>query len=178
MLSMPPAGEELVMNVDPAAYKETLAHWATGVTVVSTLDGERPIGITANSFTSLSLNPPQVLVSVSKRLRTHDAILERGAFAVSILRREQEEVGRRFAGGMAEAGDRFAGLNVQSAETGCPILSDALAWLDCEVAAAYEGADHTHFVGAVVAASGAQSDDSASPLLYFKRAWRSLPAEE
>ena len=127
--------KDRLMSIDPATFKETLAHWATGVTVVGALADGQPVGITANSFTSLSLNPPQVLISVNKRLYTHDAIKRSGAFSVSILHDGQEEIGKRFAGMVPEVEDRYEGLAVHTAETGSPILSDALAWLDETIAA-------------------------------------------
>jgi len=162
--------KDLTMTVDPAAFKETLAHWATGVTVLSTLTNGQPVGITVSSFTSLSLNPPQVLVSVNKRLHTHDAIRNEKRFAVSILHDGQQEIGMRFAGMMPEIEDRFAGLAVQTAATGSPILSDALAWVDCVVKHVYDGEDHSIFVGEVVAAGRS----TGQPLLYYNRQWRKL----
>ncbi len=162
-------------RVDAPTFKETLAHWTTGVSVVTSqaADG-RPVGITASSLTSLSLEPPQVLISVNKRLYTHDAILRSGFFAVSILRAEQVEWGRRFAGMVPELEDRFADIEPITAATGCRILPGVLAWIDCQVRHAYDGEDHTIFVGEVVAAGAA---DEGSPLLYYKRQWRALDAE-
>lgn len=166
------------MTVDPATYKETLAHWASGVTILTTQSQGKPVGITASSFTSLSLSPPQVLVSVNKRLFTHDAIRESGRFAASILHEGQREVGMRFAGMVPEIEDRFAGLAVHQAATGSPILSDALAWVDCLVAHAYDGEDHTIFVGEVQAAGVGPLGNSGAPLLYYNRSWRTLADRE
>ena len=170
--------EDRLMSVDPATFKETLAHWASGVTVLTTLADGRAVGIAASSFTSLSLNPPQVLVSVNKRLYTHDAIKRSGFFAASILHAGQIEVGKRFAGMVPEVEDRFAGLAVHSAETGSPLLSDALAWVDCVVKHAYDGEDHTIFVGEVLAAGVGPQGAEGAPLLYYNRAWRHLAERE
>ena len=161
-------------SVDPQLYKQTLARWATGVTVVGAVSDGKPLGITANSFTSLSLNPPQVLISVNKRLYTHEAIRTSGRYAVSILREEQVALGKRFAGMIPEIEDRFAGVPWFTARTGCPILTDALAWVDCEVAEVYDGEDHSIFVGHVLAAGLA---GEGHPLLYFNRDWRALAQE-
>lgn len=152
-------------------YKRTLAHWATGVTVLSTVAGGEDVGITASSFTSLSISPPQVLVSVSKRLYTHNALRESGVFAVSILREEQVGWGKRFAGLVPEVEDRFADIAVHRAETGCAILSEALGWVDCRVTHIYDGDDHSIFVGEVLAA-GAQEE--GKPLIYYHRNWRGI----
>lgn len=163
------AESKLAVTTDQ--YKRTLAHWATGVTVLSTLSGTEDVGITASSFTSLSLNPPQVLMSVSKRLYTHNALRESGVFAVSFLRAEQVEWGKRFAGMVPEIEDRFEGIALHRAETGCAILSDALGWVDCKVTHVYDGDDHSIFIGAVLAAG---ADDMGSPLIYYHRNWRKL----
>jgi flavin reductase (DIM6/NTAB) family NADH-FMN oxidoreductase RutF len=163
------------VGVDPQTFKETLAHWATGVTVVTAqaADG-RPVGITVSSLTSLSIEPPQVLISVNKRLYTHDAIRQGGVFAANILRAEQVEWGMRFAGLVPELEDRFAGIEPLTAVTGCRILPGVLAWIDCEVRHAYDGDDHTIFVGEVVAAGGS---GGGAPLLYYNRQWRVLAGE-
>lgn len=170
------------MPIDPKTFRETLSFWASGVTVLTTLadDGEelRPVGITASSFTSLSLSPPQVLVSVNKRLYTHDAIKRSGFFAASILHEGQQEIGKRFAGMIPEVEDRFADLEVHTAATGSPILSDALAWVDCVVHHAYDGEDHTIFVGEVVAAGVCRYEGVEQPLIYFNRNWRKLETPE
>lgn len=159
------------MAVDSQVFKETLAHWASGVSVVTTLTPERPVGITASSLTSVSLQPPQVLICVGKRLYTNQAILAQGTFAASILTEDQLELGMRFAGLISEMEDRFAGIETFTAMTGCPILAGALAWVDCRLHRAYDGEDHTIFVGEVVAAG---SLNQTTPLLYYNRHWRQL----
>lgn len=169
--------KDLTMGVDPGAYKRTLAHWATGVTVVTALAEGGPVGITASSFTSLSVDPPQVLISVNKKLFTHEAILTSGRFAVSILHAEQVELGKRFAGMIPEIEDRFAGLETFAAETGCPVLSDALAWVDCQVRRVYDGSDHSIFVGEVLASGVGDAAQAETPLLYYNRQWRALSSE-
>lgn len=162
------------MSVDVAEFKNVMAHWATGVTVVTTFDtsadGDRPLGITANSLTSLSLEPPQILISVARKLLTHAAITRSGVFAVNILRVEQVEWGKRFAGLLPEFADRFEGIAWSKATTGCPILPNVLGWMDCRVRHSYDGDDHTIFVGEVVDASF----QDGPPLLYFNRHWRLL----
>ena len=174
--------KDMTMGVDPRTYKETLAHWSSGVTVVTSLADGHPVGITASSFTSLSLDPPQVLISINKKLFTHGAVHESGRFAVSILRAEQVEWGKRFAGMIPEIEDRFAGIETFTAASGCPILSEALAWVDCEVRRMYDGEDHTIFVGEGMAAGvgrtpAGSEDAAAAPLLYYNRQWRALSDE-
>jgi flavin reductase (DIM6/NTAB) family NADH-FMN oxidoreductase RutF len=159
------------MAVDSQVFKETLAHWASGVSVVTTLTPARAVGITASSLTSVSLQPPQVLICVGKRLYTNQAILAQGAFAASILAEDQLSLGMRFAGLIPELEDRFIGVETFTAVTGCPILTGALAWVDCRVHQVYDGDDHTIFVGEVLAAG---SSNQTTPLLYYNRHWRHL----
>ena len=157
------------MGFEAQDFKRAMAQFASGVTVVTTRYGETPIGITASSFTSLSLEPPLVLVSLSKKLFTHNAIAESGFFAVNVLSAHQLELGMRFAGMRPQLPDRFAGLTTYQASTGAPLLPDSLAWVDCTVWAMYDGGDHTIFVGEVQDLSVSDLD---TPLLYHNRLWR------
>lgn len=162
------------MTIDPQDFKMALSHWASGVTVLTSMQGEQRVGITASSFSSLSLEPPRVLVCVAKRLFTHQVINESGMFAVNVLTTKQLDWGMLFAGMLPEQEDRFAGIDVQTAITGSPILPDVLCWLDCRLAHAFDGGDHSIFVGDVVAAGTAGTGD---PILYYSRQWRTLAAE-
>ena len=159
------------MSVDAENFKNALAHWASGVTVVTTVADGRPIGITASSLTSVSLQPPQILICVARKLYTHAAILQSRVFAVNILNTAHLEWGMRFAGMIPEIEDRFAGIDWTAAATGCAILPGVMGWLDCRLSHSYDGDDHSIFVGEVLA-SGYQ--ESAAPLLYFNRHWRQL----
>lgn len=163
------------MTFNSHDFKRAMGQFASGVTVVTTLHGETPIGVTASSFTSLSLDPPLVLVSLNKRLFTHNVIAESGVFAVNVLAAHQLELGMRFAGMRPEITDRFAGLETVTAVTGSPLLPDSLAWVDCAVWAMYDGGDHTIFVGEVRDLSVSDLD---RPLLYHNRLWRRSEALE
>ena len=162
------------MAVEPQVFKDTLAQWASGVTIVTSLDGTQRIGITVSSFSSVSLEPPRILICVGKQLYTNSLIERSGIFAVNILSAGQQELGMRFAGLIPEIEDRFAGIDCFTAVTGSPILPGVLAWLDCRVAHAYDGGDHTIFVGEVAAAEAQPPGD---PLLYYNRQWRRLGAQ-
>ncbi len=162
------------MSIQAQDFKNALAHWATGVTIVTTIVDGKPVGITANSLTSVSLNPPQILICVARKLFTHSAILNSGMFAVNILERHQLAWGMRFAGMIPEAEDRFAGIAWRAVATGSPILPDVLGWLDCRLSHSYDGDDHSIFVGEVLAAG---NREDAAPLLYFNRHWRQLDGE-
>jgi flavin reductase len=162
------------MQINPTVFKQVLARFATGVTIVTVQHKGQKHGLTASSFTSLSLEPPLVLVCVGKRAYSHELICQSRAFAVNILGQEQLEWGRRFAD--PAVSDRFAGIEPHLAVTGSPILPRCLAWVDCRLHDAYTGGDHTIFIGEVVAGDVAvvECADEIRPLLYFNRGWRQL----
>jgi 3-hydroxy-9,10-secoandrosta-1,3,5(10)-triene-9,17-dione monooxygenase reductase component len=133
-------------TVDSARYRQVMGHFATGVTVVTAaIDGE-PAGLSVNSFTSVSLDPPLVAISVSRLSTTWPKISNAGSFCVNVLADDQEDVCRVFA---ARATNKFRGIGWKPAESGAPILNDVLAWLDCEVTAEHDGGDHVIVVGEV-----------------------------
>ena len=158
------------MSINTDTFKQAMSKFATGVTVVTTLYQDKPIGITASAFSSLSLEPPLVMINLSKHLFTHKVIADSGVFAVNILGAHQKELGLRFAGLLPGVEDRFAGIEVDTAVTNCPILPNAIAWVDCRVWEMYDGGDHTIFVGEVLAAHAGEVADT--PLLYHSRLWR------
>jgi flavin reductase (DIM6/NTAB) family NADH-FMN oxidoreductase RutF len=154
--------------MDSHTFKQVLSHWASGVAVVTTLYEQTPIGVTVSAFSSVSVEPPLILVCLAQKLFTHQVIASSGVFAVNILSAHQAELGKRFAGVYPQVTDRFAGLETTQAVTGCPILAEAAAWLDCRVRHSCAGGDHTIFVGEVLAASASEAH---APLLYFHRQW-------
>jgi flavin reductase (DIM6/NTAB) family NADH-FMN oxidoreductase RutF len=151
---------------DGTQLRRCFGMFATGVTVV-TAGRVTPRGMTANSFTSVSLDPPLVLVCVKRAAAMHDAVLAGGAFGVSVLGAGQEPVARYFANHSRPRGAReFDVIDWTAGEhTGVPMLSGAIAWLECRLTAAHDGGDHTIFLGSVLASSRAA--DSAPPLLFF-----------
>ncbi len=134
---------------DPAALRAALGQFATGVTIVTTVDAAgRRVGLTANSFTSVSLDPPLVLWSLSGRSASLQAFRDAGRFAVNVLASSQHELCRRFA--TRVEGDRFAGVDLAPSATGLPVIAGALATFECETHAQYEAGDHVVFVGRVL----------------------------
>jgi 3-hydroxy-9,10-secoandrosta-1,3,5(10)-triene-9,17-dione monooxygenase reductase component len=146
-----------------------MSHFATGVTIITAWDADhRPTGLTASSFTSVSLHPPLILVCVSQKAQSYPAIKAAGRFAVNILSMGQEAVSRRFATTTTAAGDeKFAGLDYRPGPLGLPVLTEALAELECAVVHAYPGGDHTIFVAQVESAD-CRGDAGKEPLLYFR----------
>ncbi|WP_187414483.1 flavin reductase [Nonomuraea sp. PA05] len=156
------------MATDGEAFRAVMAQWPSGVVIVTTGSGGHWHGMTASAFSSVSLDPPMVLVCLARGTRTHDLVSGHGAFAVSILGKDQAVLGSRFAGPDA---DRFSGAAWQTGRTGSPVLADAVGWLDCRVAHAYPGGDHTIFVGTVLAAA---TPRQVPPVLFHSRAWSQL----
>jgi len=154
--------------IDAATFRSALGQWPSGVTVVTTTADGTWHGMTASSFSSVSLDPPLVSVCLAKTIFTHSLIEASGHFGVNILAKDQAHLGKRFAGQQPEVTDRFFDVNAKTAVTGAPLIPDALAWLDCEVRHAYDGGDHTIFVGEVLAAD---TPRLTAPLLFHSRAW-------
>lgn len=152
-----------MMAIEPAEFRHVLSHWATGVTITTTVtaNGE-PRGLTASAVASVSLEPPLVLVCVEHSADTYAALRESRIFAINFLSSEMQSVSRRFAEG--DAAEKFRGVRFRSGATGAPILDGALAYVECRVHALHEGGDHTIFVGEVVAAGAGEGE----PLLYYR----------
>jgi flavin reductase (DIM6/NTAB) family NADH-FMN oxidoreductase RutF len=154
-------------------FKAAMGSFAAGVTVVTTIDEQgAPQAVTATAFSSVSLDPPLCLVCIDRRARTYRPILYRRSFAVNILRAEQEWLSDRFASAIP---DRFATVPWVSGEvTGCPVIEEALASMECEVVEVHTGGDHDIFLGRP---TSVRVHDGA-PLVYFRGNYSSLPPGE
>jgi flavin reductase (DIM6/NTAB) family NADH-FMN oxidoreductase RutF len=160
-----------VADLHPDDFKAALGSWAAGVTVVTTRQGGLVYGITASSFTSLSLDPPLVLVCIANSNKLALMVQETQTFAVSILATDQEDVSAYFAKSGREPVERFEDFGTIELHTGSPIIDGALAHLDCELDLAIAGGDHTIAIGRVL---GAAANPDKQPLLYYRRAYRAL----
>ncbi|MEV6300022.1 flavin reductase [Actinoplanes sp. NPDC051861] len=154
--------------MDSQTFRSVLGQWPSGVCVVTTTGPHGVHGMTASSFSSVSLDPPMVSVCLGNHLPSRALLGAAGKFAISFLGKDQAHIGRRFAGQDTSVTDRFAGLDWVTTPNGCPVLADAVAWLDCRVAHAYPGGDHTIFVGEVTEAA---TPRLISPLLFHSRSW-------
>ncbi len=157
------------MPVDPEEFRMAMRRWATGVAVVTTLNGGVRHGMTVNSFTSISLTPPLVLVSLERKTRTHGMLEKSGIFGVTILSEHQQSVSDCFAGRCGDHEDRFANLTIHTLQTGAPLIDGGLYFLDCRVVATYAASTHTLFIGEVVASQQGKDDQ---PLIYLDRMYR------
>ena len=157
---------------DRSELRSVLGRFATGVTVV-TAGQDEPRGMTANSFTSVSLDPALVLVCVVRTAAIHSVILAEGQFAISVLASHQDQVAKHFADHRRPRGDEeFAVVDWTPGRfTGAPVMVGALAWLECRVTAVHDGGDHSIFLGSVL---GAERGPDRDALLYFGGGFRTL----
>ncbi|WP_366657167.1 flavin reductase family protein [Fodinicurvata sp. EGI_FJ10296] len=155
--------------LDGRTLRSALGHFATGVTIVTGIGTRgRPVGVTANSFASVSLDPPLVSWSLSRESPNLATFREGGRFAINILSEDQQSLSARFA---RPVEDKFASVPWFPGTTGCPILPDGLAWFDCRVHASHDVGDHVIFIGRVVAFE----ERGGAPLVFFGGRYLSAP---
>lgn len=148
---------------DARVLRDAFGCFTTGVTVVTTFDGEgRPVGFTANSFASVSLDPPLALVCVDNGAASLPALETAGAFTVNVLHADQEDMARRFA---RRGGDRFAHTSYETWLTGAPVLDGCMANFEMRTHHAFQAGDHKVFVGQIVKA---RMDPAHRPLVFFR----------
>jgi len=156
------------MPIDKNELRRIMGHFATGVTVITTISKERaPYGLTANAFTSVSLEPPLVLVSVDKKAESYPYFEQSRVFTVNVLSDEQESLSRRFA---VSGGNKFEGVAYHRGVNEAPILDGTLAHIECQLYAAYDGGDHTLYLGEVLEAETREG----KPLLFYRGGYRSF----
>ena len=149
-------------------FRKVCSRFATGVAVLTVCDtAQNPHGVTVNSFTSVSANPPLVLVCIDKRARIHDRLEGGGNFAVNMLRDDQELISRRFA---SSQGDQFQEIGYTLGMSGAPVLEDVIAAVECRIVNLVDGGDHTIVVGEVEATHVHEG----KPLLYFRGGYNQL----
>jgi flavin reductase (DIM6/NTAB) family NADH-FMN oxidoreductase RutF len=149
-------------NIDPAIFRQVLGHFPTGVTIVTAVAEEKPVGLAVGSFTSLSLDPPLVVFCPGNLSSSWPRIQQAGRFCVNVLSEDQEGLCRHFAG---KSDDKFAGIGWKKSPLGSPILDGVLAWIDCTIEAVHPGGDHAIVVGRVHELEVAHS---GGPLVFFR----------
>ncbi|MEZ4376611.1 MAG: flavin reductase family protein [Polyangiaceae bacterium] len=156
-------------TIDAEAFKAVMASFAASVTVITTIDAEgKPHALTATAFSSLSKHPPLCLVCVDQRARAHAVIRRERRFAVNILQHSQTEISAHFA---TSVDDKFDGIQWTAGDaTGCPLLPDALAWMECRLFAEHPGGDHDIFIGELLQ-TGVRD---GAPLVYFRGKYAEL----
>ena len=140
-----------------------MGHFATGVTVVASRkpNGEL-VGLTVNAFTSVSLEPPLILICLHRDAEAHDFLVQGGHFGVSFLKSDHGEVAHKFSS--ADPAERFRDVTVVDGPAGSPLIQGALGWMECRFRQAHPGGDHSIIVGEVVGCEAGDGD----PLLFFR----------
>jgi 3-hydroxy-9,10-secoandrosta-1,3,5(10)-triene-9,17-dione monooxygenase reductase component len=162
--------EPISETFDDATFRQVLARFATGVVVVTGATDDGPVGLTCQSFSSLSLDPPLVLLSTARSSKTWPRIAATGRFAVNVLGADPQDVSTRFA---VSGGDKFAEQGWRPGALGNPLLDGAIAHVECDIEAVHDGGDHVIVVGRVRAIE-APGLEQRSPLVYYRSAYRAL----
>jgi 3-hydroxy-9,10-secoandrosta-1,3,5(10)-triene-9,17-dione monooxygenase reductase component len=165
-------GADIDPQIDPEQFRLVLGHLPTGVTVVTAQRPDGPVGMSANSVTSVSLEPPLVLFCPAKSSETWPKIRASGRFCVNVFAAHHGEISERFS---RRGVDRFAGVAWHSRPSG-PALDDAVAWIECTIYAEHEAGDHLIVVGAVEHLEVREGE--ASPLVFFRGRYGSFSAND
>jgi 3-hydroxy-9,10-secoandrosta-1,3,5(10)-triene-9,17-dione monooxygenase reductase component len=161
--------------VEPGPFREVMGRFATGVSIVTAFDGERPAGITVNAFSSVSLEPALVMVALDRRRFITPMVRAAGRYAVNVLGSDQQALSDCFAHAPVSPGrESFCGARWQPGPTGLPLIDGAIATLECTIVETFSAGDHDLFIGRVDSLE--QRQDGTAPLLYYRR--RYLRVEE
>jgi 3-hydroxy-9,10-secoandrosta-1,3,5(10)-triene-9,17-dione monooxygenase reductase component len=152
----------LTPAIDQAHFRNVLGHFGSGVAIITSVDGDEPVGMAVQSFSSLSLDPPYVFFAPAKTSTSWPRIRDTGRFCANILSEDQEELSRGFA---ISGGDKFAGVAWQKSSNGSPILEGCLAWIDCVIETEHDGGDHSIVIGRVLELD---VERDGRPLLFFR----------
>ena len=159
------------MILDPEKLRAAMRAWSAGVTVVAATHEGYKHGMTVNSFTSISLEPAMITISLLSTTRTHELVSKSRAFGLTILSAKQSQISDLFAGKMSGVEDRFAGLQTETLVTGSPLIVGGLAWLDCRVVETFAVGINTLFISEVLAA---RDMHEGQPLIYHNRKYWTL----
>ena len=156
------------MAITKDEFRASLGRFASGVTIVTTKDNNGNLhGLTVSAFSSVSMNPPLILICILKTTHSYYSFVEAKSFVVNILTESQQDISNQFA---SKHEDKFEGINYNLSETGLPILDDCLVNLECSLKHSYDGGDHTIFVGEIENAVV----NEGNPLVYWKGDYRDL----
>lgn len=163
-------------------FRRTMSHFASGVTIVTTVYEGKFYGLTVSAFCSVSLHPTLVLISIEKTSQTYEILCKSHVYAVNVLTAQQQYLSERFARKDAGEGKNFADISLHIGETGVPLFDEAMAYVECRVVAEYEGGDHTLFLGEVVNLHYNDEIDvdghESHPLLYFRSRYSTTQQEK
>lgn len=159
------------MPIERNELRRVMGHFATGVTIITTVSkAGQPFGLTANAFTSVSLEPPLLVISVDKKAESYPYFEESKVFTVQFLTDQQEALSRKFA---VSGGNKFQGVAYRTGANGVPIIDGVLGYIECKLYAVYDGGDHTLYLGEVLQAEAHEG----KPLLFYRGGYRELGEE-
>ena len=160
-----------LMPLDPEKLRHAMRAWTTGVAIVTSIYEDQQYGMTVNSFTSISLEPPLISVALRQLTHTHELVQKSGMFSVTILTAAQKELSDRFAGKLPNITDRFAGVQTETISLDSPVFKDGMAYFDCRVVSSMPVGENTLFVAEVLDARG---EGQGEPLVYHNREYWKL----
>jgi flavin reductase (DIM6/NTAB) family NADH-FMN oxidoreductase RutF len=163
--------EKLNMTLDSEKLRHAMRAWTTGVAIVTSIYEGHQYGMTVNSFTSISLEPPLISVTLKQLTHTHDLVVKSGMFSVTILTAAQKELSDRFAGKMPNIINRFDGLQTETISLDAPVFKEGMAYFDCLVVSSMPVGENTLFIAEVVDARG---EGKGEPLVYHNREYWKL----
>jgi flavin reductase (DIM6/NTAB) family NADH-FMN oxidoreductase RutF len=159
------------MTLDPEPLRRAMRAWTTGVTVVTAAHDGQQYGMTVNSFTSISLEPPLISVTLRQLTHTHELVTKSGEFSVTVLSSNQGELSDRFAGKIPDIKDRFEGVPTERLSLDAPLLRGGMAYFNCRVVNSIPIGENTLFIAEVIAVRGEGEGD---PLVYHNRVFWKL----
>ena len=159
------------MTFDPDKLRRAMRAWTTGVAIVTSIYEGQQYGMTVNSFTSISLDPPLITIALKRLTHTHDLVVKSGMFSVTILTAAQKELSDLFAGKMPNISNRFDSVQTETISLDSPVFKDGMAYFDCRVVNSMPVGENTLFVAEVLDARG---EGEGQPLVYHNREYWTL----
>ena len=153
------------MSITDDTFKELMKRFASGVTLITFKNEEKYSGLTVSSFCSLSMNPPLILICIDKKIPSHKSLKNGDSFGVNICTSEQGKLAWDFANSNIDKNELILSQNYRITDNKVPLLNDCLASMECTIKEAYEGGDHTIFVGQI---ENGDFDEESDPLIYYK----------
>lgn len=163
--------EKTSMTLDSEQLRHAMRAWTTGVAVVTAQHEGHRYGMTVNSFTSISLDPPLISVALKQLTHTHELVERSGEFSITILAAHQKALSDRFAGKLANIHDRFDGISTETLSIPAPLIGEGIACFNCRVVKAIPVGENTLFVAEVIAVRG---EGEGQPLVYHNRVYWKL----
>ena len=153
------------MSITDDTFKELMKRFASGVTLITFKNEGKYSGLTVSSFCSLSMNPPLILICIDKKIPSHKSLKNGDSFGVNICTSEQGKLAWDFANSNIDKNELILSQNCRITDNKVPLLNDCLASMECTIKEAYEGGDHTIFVGQI---ENGDFDEESDPLIYYK----------